>query len=726
MQHYATMTVIVFVRAAIWGLALVLMHYCGMWAMHIPGGRISWDLGIVVLSYIVAFAVCLVACITMEHMEVHFGRQVAFSTIAALGVCSMHYTGMAAATFYTSSSPSPGEAGYPAFLPVTIVGVAVFVCVVSNVVLAHSAITARNRMAEMILTKRRLWRIMAEKEAAEQANELKQQFISVASHEIRTPLHTVNGYCELLSRTPLTEEQMLYVSSISQACHAINVIAGNVLDFSKLDRNNVELSARPVLMHIRKMVEDLAKITEAKGVQPGQEGVDVIISVTQDVPDAVYLDETYTFRVLMNLLSNAQKFCDRGYICIAVSMAASNELLIEVSDTGCGIPKSFRAALFEPFRQADTSLTRPRQGTGLGLSIVKHLVQRMNGSVDVESEEGQGATFTVRLPIMPHTPTHSRSPPELKVELPKPPPKRLKVISSNDRTQDLLAHLWTQHGFIVSSGLMETTVQEIMRDVDAVWTDVESVVQSPLLRRLMQAPTERTFPMYILHTDSRDIAALEPELSEAKKVILVKRPLILHQQLEKLEDPQPYMGMHIIHDSQKVRFAIPTDMLAAGAAQPSPKEKFRARNSPPEEKVSMGELEVVEMKEKQKILLVEDNMVNQRLGRRLLERLGYEVQAANNGQEAIDAVKHTQFYCCLMDCQMPVLDGFGATSKIRAMESAGELPGRLPIIALTANVTSESEEQCKTAGMDYFLPKPLRLDDLESSLKKFGRTQLNR
>ena len=135
---------------------------------------------------------------------------------------------MWAATFYTRTPPAK-DPGYPSFLSFSVLVIAIFVCVISNTVLAHSAILSRNRMAEVILTKRRIWRIMAEKEAAEQANELKQQFISVASHEIRTPLHAVNGYCELLALTDLTDEQKLYVTSIQQACHAINVIAGNVL-----------------------------------------------------------------------------------------------------------------------------------------------------------------------------------------------------------------------------------------------------------------------------------------------------------------------------------------------------------------------------------------------------------------------------------------------------------------------------------------------------------------
>ncbi|KZT73395.1 hypothetical protein DAEQUDRAFT_684402 [Daedalea quercina L-15889] len=720
--QWKTVTVLLVVRAAVWGLALVMMHYCGMWAMVIPGGRISWDLGIVVLSYVVAFAVCLVACTTMEHMEVHFARQVAFSTIAALGVCSMHYTGMAAATFYTYTAPGPpGQAGYPAYLPATIVGVAVCVCVISNLVLAHSAIAARNKMAEMILTRRRLWRIMAEKEAAEQANELKQQFISVASHEIRTPLHTVNGYCELMARTPLTEEQALFISSIQQACHAINVIAGNVLDFSKLDRNNAELSAKPVLMKLRKVVEDATRI------QPHQPGVEIVVSISDDVPDTVFLDETYIFRVLMNLLSNAQKFCEKGYICVVVRLGKAGQVVFQVRDTGVGIPTSFRGALFQPFRQADQSLTRPKQGTGLGLSIVKHLVSRMSGTVDVESVEGEGSTFSVKLPIAlsgqgttdePLLDITNEAPP-------KPSRKRIRIVHSDKRVEDLFIELFADHGFVPTSGLSESTVQEIVRDADAIWADVESVASSTLLRALLCAQTSRPFPVFVIHTDSRGLAALEPELGAARNAVLLKRPLILHTLRELLEKPEDHMGEHIQGQQEvpKVRFAVPVMTETVTALQ---KEKFR-ETTPMKEKAEGG-LEEIEMEPKRKdvVLLVEDNMVNQRLGRRQLEKLGYDVVAVNDGQQAIEAVKQQYFHSCLMDCQMPVLDGFSACRRIRSMEREGVITGHLPIIALTANVTTESEARCREAGMDHFLPKPLDMADLETALKTHGRTAPHR
>ncbi|RPD69358.1 hypothetical protein L226DRAFT_539870 [Lentinus tigrinus ALCF2SS1-7] len=722
-QHYKTISIFLFVRAAIWAAAIVFMHYCGMWAMILPEGRIAWDLRIVALSYVVAFSVCFVGSMFMVHMESHIVRQMIFSTIAAIGCCSMHYTGMAAATFYSYTPPSP-TAGYPAFLPFTIVGIAVSVCVVSNAILAHAAVTARNRMAEMILTKRRLWRIMAEKEAAEQAIELKQQFISVASHEIRTPLHTVNGYCELLARTDLTEEQSLYVTSIQQACHAINVIAGNVLDFSKLDRNNVELSARPVHMEVRKMMEDIAKITEARGVQPGAPGVDVIVWIARDVPRAVYLDETYAFRILMNLLSNAQKFCEQGYICLSVSMSAPAQLRIEVSDTGCGIPQGFRAGLFQPFQQADTSHTRPHQGTGLGLSIVKHLVQRMSGTVDVESVEGEGATFIVQLPVT--LPSRSPSPTEQHDSPPQAATKRLRVVYRNPRSQEQYLRLWSQYGYKTSSGSPLSSAEELAKDVDTIWTDAETVSQSSSLRGLIGSPQSIPVTMFIVHSDGRDLSPLEPELNEGKNVVLVKRPVIMHTVMEWIESPGERMGAHI--KASKVRFALPPDDSETSFASSSSlkeKEPLRLDRDGDREDIPMSPVKSTAAekgRERPRVLLVEDNLVNQRLGCRLLEKLGYDVTTANDGQQAIAAVRQSYFVCCLMDCQMPILDGFQATKRIRELEQSGELPDHLPILALTANVTQESEGECRAAGMDLFLPKPLRLSDLEDTLRRVRRT----
>ncbi|KAH8099866.1 histidine kinase [Cristinia sonorae] len=760
--HYDSISFAVAVKAAIWGAAVGFMHYCGMWAIEIPGGRIEWNGAIVALSFVVAFIVCFIGCIAMVHMEVHFVRQVVFSTLVAAGSGSMHYIGMAAATIYTTAPPSP-TAGYPAYLPFVIVGVAVFVCVVSIAVLAHSAIISRYRLEEMIVTKRRLWRIMAEKEAAEQANELKQQFISVASHEIRTPLHAVNGYCELLALTNLTEEQKLYLSSIQQACHAINVIAGNVLDFSKLNRNNVELSARPVLIDLRKMLEDQARITETKGTQTGHSGVDVVVAIDPDVPQTVYLDETYTFRILMNLLSNAQKFCEDGYICVKLSMQTPTSLVIQVSDTGCGIPTAFRPSLFQPFRQAHTTSSN-RHGTGLGLSIVKHLVQRMNGTIDYESVEGEGTTFTVTLPVTVGTANGGQAGNDGPASAPlarvggkgKEGVLKMRVVYSNDRSNGLWTTVWPRYGCEVVESNADASYEELVEGVDAIWTDVESVKASSALHHLIQcssndgqsSPPPSLPVLYIIHSNFLELTSLGMDLTSTRNVILIKRPVVIHTILSILADPKghlasptqpPHIGKVRFVDgdgdvnshrrsseaggrgsgdsiSRPLPVVDPTEsppLLAPGGSSP-----FIPQPPPlPPRSLSTMSVDRKKRDRKTRILLVEDNMVNQHLGKRLLEKLGYEVVTASDGQQAVDAVKKTKFACCLMDCQMPVLDGFAATVKIREMEKSGTLRSRLPIVALTANVTGESEDRCRAAGMDHFLPKPLRLADLDATIR---------
>ncbi|KAH9912153.1 histidine kinase [Epithele typhae] len=777
-KYWTSVSTFLYLRAAVWAAAIVFMHYCGLWAMEIPEGRVEWNWALVAPAYAVACVLCFVACLAMNHIESEFGQQIVFSTIASIGCSSVHYISVATATFYTRAAPVT-DPGYPASIPVAIMAVVGFFSVVSSVLLAHVAITARNRMAEVILTKRRLWQIMAEKDAAEQAVELKQQFISIASHEIRTPLHTVIGYCELLVRAELTEEQSMYVTSIQQACHAINVIAGNVLDFSKLDRNNAELSAHPVLVDVRKMLEDIAKVTEVRGTQLGSPQVDVMVSVATNVPASVYLDETYAFRILMNLISNAQKFCEEGYICLSATMSGPTQLQISVSDTGCGIPRAFRGALFEPFRQADTSHTRPRQGAGLGLSIVKHLVQRMGGTVSVESTEGEGSTFTVELPVMLHSRPPSRAP------SPAYPPapdassgpvarrkKLVRVVHRDVRTQKQYLRLWAGAGHAACAGAASATLADLAYGVDAVWTDAETLAGSPALRALMRGSSPSAgspgsseekeaahVAVFVVHSNAHDLTPLGDDLEHGAAVVLVKRPVVMHAVAEWVDSPEGRMGTHV--RQTRVRFALPatgasdtdgdtdaetdddTDaewedlLLSAPVPMPPPamREKALSRIALPGGKMragngalkakTAGAVEVIPLSPPSvhpfTVLLVEDNPVNQRLGQRLLEKLGYVVSTANDGQQALNAVRTNEFGCCLMDCQMPVLDGFDATTKIRELERTGALSGRLPIIALTANVSPESEAQCRAVGMDYFLPKPLKMNDLDAIVRRLRR-----
>ncbi len=271
-------------------------------------------------------------------------------------------------------------------------------------------------------------------------------------------------------------------------------------------------------------------------------------------------------------------------------MDSDTQVSIKVSDTGCGIPKSFRNSLFQPFRQADSSLTRPKQGTGLGLSIVKHLVQRMSGTVDVESVEGEGSTFTVKLPTNLSTSTPPRPSLVLAVQ------KRLKVIYRHQRTARLFVDLWKQHGLIASMADSDVSFADLVKDTDIVWADRETVSQSHALQELMRAnPSSELPPLFIVHSDAQELATLQPTLSTAKGVVLVKRPVITNALLEMIQNPEPHMGAHTLSSQARVRFAIPQ-------VQTPVEERKHAFSSVPIEHPP-------DMEQRHTVLLVEDNMV---------------------------------------------------------------------------------------------------------------------
>lgn len=347
-------------------------------------------------------------------------------------------------------------------------------------------------------------------------------------------------------------------------------------------------------------------------------------------------------------------------------MESDTRVAIKITDTGCGIPKSFRSALFQPFRQADSSLTRPKQGTGLGLSIVKHLVQRMSGEINVESVEGEGSTFTVRLPVTSpsNSPVRPMVPPLLK--------KRVKVIYRNERTAKLFVDLWSRHGFTATRTSPNISLQDLAKDTDIVWTDIESAQQHRVLRELMHGSEALKLPvMFIVHSDFQDLSVLQPALSHAQNVVLTKRPIVTHNLIGVLQSPELHLGTHHSTAQTRVRFALPEGKL--------PMEEQKEELLVP---TSMSPLEMTELRElplpapvqppaessapppelappppapeeRQRVLLVEDNIVNQHLGMRLLEKLGYAVDTASNGKEAVDRVSQSKYLCCFMDCQMP-------------------------------------------------------------------------
>ena len=280
-------------------------------------------------------------------------------------------------------------------------------------------------------------------------------------------------------------------------------------------------------------------------------------------------------------------------------MEAETQLTIKIIDTGCGIPKSFRNALFQPFRQADSSLTRPKQGTGLGLSIVKHLVQRMSGEIDVSSIEGEGSTFTVKLPVtlpsnVPMRPTQA---PSLR--------KRIMVIYRHERTARLFVDLWSRYGFVVTRASPTTSLQELVKNADIIWSDSDSVNASGALRALLQGSnSQKLLPLFIVHSDTQDLSSLEPLVSQAKMVVLVKRPVITHDIFEMLQNPESHFGPNTLSTPSRVRFALPEGKLPLTPLEEQ-KELVLAATTLPSSVTSSSSPQ----DERENVLLVEDNMV---------------------------------------------------------------------------------------------------------------------
>ncbi|KAF3130440.1 hypothetical protein TWF703_008237 [Orbilia oligospora] len=649
----------VFVVGALMSLSICAMHYVGMKAMHFDG-VIQWNRGLIVLSVVIAYIVSMVALIFLPN-ESDSISQIAFAIVAAIGINAMHWTGMWAATFSTTRPPPWDQGSIPTVLPLGVAFVAIISCLMSYVVLARTITQSRDRLAEMIVTKRKLWKAIAEKEAAERNDKVKTEFISVASHELRTPLHAITGFVDLLALTPLNEEQMSFVKSIQGSCHALDLITKNVLDFTRLENDHSETAASASDVRIKDLVFDMLQTCMTK--ISNTLSVDIIIIMDRDVPEVFNVDETYFARVLMNLVGNAMKFTRRGYILVRLwTCADEDSLCISVSDTGIGISQASQKIVFEPFRQADTSLTRKHLGTGLGLAICRQLVAKMNGRITLESEEGKGSEFTVVIPGLPNT-------------YPMRPAVQISAI-------DPVHHVRGLKG-----------MERVLADIKCLSPQIISEI----------VESDGAIKWFILHGDES-----VRELRNLEHVILLKRPICVDDLLIKM------LTKGRGEDAQLVRkvsiSANPAlEELKRIIAAPSPLAQSPILEIPPDVQES-GDV----------ILLVEDNPINQQLGVKMLKKLGRTVDVAENGKVALEKIMENrrQYSLVLMDSQMPVLSGPSTCRRIRAMEAAGELPGRLRIISLTANVDSLSQKECMEAGSDHFLPKPLTLKLLREELER--------